>query len=61
MPCARSKKTVRGVGPTPSVDGPVNPSFCHTPEKSGRPSASRGAAASRFGLPSGVFGTFAVG
>ena len=33
----------------------------HMPDKSGFPSAVRGAGASRFGLPSGVCGTPGVG
>ena len=61
MPCDTSKNTVLGVAPSPSTfEGPY-PSFCHTPEKSGLPSAVRGVRAWRFGLPSRVFGTPAVG
>src|SRR5690348_2160482 len=37
------------------------PSGSQTPERSGLPSASRGAGAVRFGLPSGVRGSPAVG
>ena len=61
LPGKQNQNTVFGVGPVPSAPGGPKPSLCHTPEKSGLPLASRGAGASRFGLPSRVRGTPAVG
>src|SRR5215208_3722308 len=48
--------------PSRSIGGHGNGlSASHTPEKSGLPSALRGAAAARFGLPSAVRGTAGFG
>src|SRR6185369_5116889 len=50
------------VGPSPVVGGPATArKFSQIPERSGLPSAVRGAGAFRFGFPSAVFGTPGVG
>src|ERR1700722_5915477 len=58
MNCAGSGRNSSFV---PGGHSPVQGGLLHTPLKSGLPLAMRGAGAFRFGLPSRVLGTCAVG